>query len=268
MNYQFIVICADDNRKIKMKQQFEELNISAPVHYLEASTPYNSQKYLENLPQNNKNVLAINCCTKSHFRALDYAYSDENSPDFSIIIEDDASFHIQNFVKIIEYIIESWDETFRPNVLFSVGWVPCNKYSQYRDNEEKYQCMKKLENFPEYRIISNFLFPGMQVYIVKKQSIESHIDLFRSTTFFDILRKMNSLYQNEKDTFNENTKCIAIVYILRLVFRQYFLFPILAIEQRVPSLLEHDNFKDHWNKYFENNEELMNEYWHFCKAIL
>jgi hypothetical protein len=39
--------------------------------------------------------------------------------------------------------------------------------------------------------------------------------------------------------------------------------PMVAIEQDVPSLLNHDNQNGYWKKYFENCEDIKKEYMTF-----
>ena len=133
MSYQFIVISASEERKQKMIEMFKNIDISISnnlIYFLEASTPENSEEYFTDSFIIENKMKKIMCCAKSHFRAIEYAARDE-SPEYSIIIEDDAALHKTDFLSVIEEIISNWTQHFNDCHYISLGWVPCNNYNHY-----------------------------------------------------------------------------------------------------------------------------------------
>jgi len=131
MNYQFVVINSCKNRKQNMIELFKELNIQENlIYYLEASTPENSEEYFTDTFLEKKDIKCI-CCAKSHCRAIEYAAKD-NSPEYSIILEDDAAFHKTDFIAIIQEIISNWEKYFSNCDYISLGWIPCSPYDSYK----------------------------------------------------------------------------------------------------------------------------------------
>ena len=102
MNYQFIVITLCEDRKQKIIQSFKDLGVKdSSIYYLKASTPENSEEYFIDTSFDIETKKVV-CCAKSHCRAIEYAARDE-SPDYSIVIEDDASFHKMDFLHLFTF---------------------------------------------------------------------------------------------------------------------------------------------------------------------
>jgi hypothetical protein len=131
-----------------MKRQIKHVGITFPVHYLEASTPENSESYFPpGISHRDKRHM---CCARSHNRAVHYA-SQDISTQFSVIVEDDVGFHKTEFERTIKELAGRWTEVEALNRhAVALGWIPEHNYKDYynyiNDNNIKLkstnQCFK------------------------------------------------------------------------------------------------------------------------------
>jgi len=260
MNYQFIVITACEKRKQKMIEIFKELDISDNlIYYLEASTPQNSEYYFIDSSFIENDMKKVICCTKSHLRAIEYAGKDE-SPDYTIIVEDDVAFHKIYFVKVIEEIISNWEKDFNNCHYVSLGWIPCNTYEHYKSkNNIKIKSITNIDN--NICFLNDFYNRGTQCYIIKKNKTHDIIKTFNQNTYNKFVEKYTSFMKN---TYGQNFNSFtteAADYILNQIMKFSIIFPPLAIEQKnIVSLLHHNNSDIYWHRYFNGHEEEMKNY--------
>jgi GR25 family glycosyltransferase involved in LPS biosynthesis len=261
--YQFIVINANNERKQLMQKQFDMLKEDLNIYYLDASTPSNSQDYLNGFSNDNYNdkksgnfsfemICKTACCFRSHIRALDYA--SKSNFDFSIILEDDVAFYKENFLKLLNELFCNWNE-YDTHKMVSIGWVPMHNYEIYFKQQSKYT---KLKSVPG-TTIHPLLHCGFQGYIVKNNDIH-YLDYLVQPTLIDLYNKLNSV------EFKSIFKTISFVFetpvdsYLNFLFNQIFVFPPLVIERDIPSLLDHNNINHYWSKYFQNYESEREKY--------
>ena len=262
VKYKFIVISACEERRKKMVKRFKSLGVPDElIYYLDASTPDNSQEYLECCKDKDDNTKKVMCCTRSHFRALEYASRDE-SPEYSIIVEDDICFHKKNFIRMVEEIIKIWDVKFTKYDYVSLGWIPCRNFSKYKELES-FKIESVCEISEETFFIDNYWFPGMQSYVVKKQRLKKISRLYESSV--DVIgvryESWNEELKNTLKSKGEVNVEIAIDYILNRVLRSVIVSPMLVIESSdTRSLLGHDNERDYWSVYFKGMEYRRIEY--------
>jgi GR25 family glycosyltransferase involved in LPS biosynthesis len=250
--YQFVVISACDERRHKMIKQCNEFNILNQTIFLDnPSTIGNSESYFPiNETMINKKVM---CCARSHLRALELASKDE-SPDFTIILEDDVAFHKTKFVDGINEIINNWDKITNNSTLkmISVGWVPCNKYDNYSGIHPYY----KMKTISGVNILDDRYIVGLQAYIVKKTDMKKHSTLFGHSSYNELENAIHSL--------NKQLSTLEIDNYINRIFNQCYTFPPLAIEQDTRSLLrDYKLQRSYWNNFFKDIEHVMKEYWSY-----
>jgi hypothetical protein len=258
MKYQFIVISACENRKKKMAARFQQLGVPDEcIHYLDASTPQNSEAYFEGSATMNEHMKKINCCAKSHYRALEHA-TREDAPEYSIIVEDDATFHQQNFIKVVDEIILNWWVHFNACDYISLGWVPCNHYNNYKNMQGlKIESISSID--PELCFLSASYFVGLQCYLVRNNE-----------TVANVSRRLNAKkhadYKVELERMMGEKNAIwaklgAVDHIIPRALKWMVLHPMVVLEEEgAVSLLDHNNDKNHWNAYFKGEEERRKEY--------
>lgn len=270
--YQFIVIVASTERKQIIESQFKQLDIDisnkTQIHYLEASVIANSQDYFSPTERFSTDQLKILCCARSHLRAIEHALCD-NSPEFSIILEDDAAIHKTKFIRTINEIIDKWDKICSPVKahMVSIGWIPCNSYSHYLiqqpTNPSHSIC---LPSSPDALFFHNY-GPGMQCYIVSKSDIPTEVVQLtaHTNTTFDDFAKQFQLYLNAISIkFDPNNYyCYATDVWLNRMLGAIRMHPMLVIEQPVQSFLNHDNANMYWKSYFQNCEDIKKDYMTF-----
>ena len=259
MSYQFIVISATEERQIKMREQFSMLEKAVNVHYLVASIIANSKDYLDGY--NDETNFKYICCARSHIRALEYATSSKSICDFSIILEDDAAFYKEGFLALIEEIIGNWHE-YGIHKMMSIGCIPCQgiNYETFLKVNRKYT---ELKSVPGTKVTHRYYFPGLQGYIVKNSDIP-YMEYLLQPTHIEFCNKMKSCqhYINicqKFGTVSIDKDLISADTYFNMLFNQAIVFPLLVIEQEVPSLLGHKN-NVYWDMFFKNYESEKTKY--------
>lgn len=252
MNYKFIVISACEERKKRMVKRFQNLGVPTElIYYLDASTPRNSEEYFIDSSNMDENTKKIICCTRSHFRALEYATRDD-SPEYSIIVEDDAVFHKKNFIRVVEELIINWDQHLNKYDYVSLGWVPCNSYSHYKKKPSiKIEGISNIDQ--ELCFLDDFYNVGTQCYMIKRERVmESKIKRLYNHNRYEELK--GCIDEELKDAGGRGGE-IAIDYILNRVLKHVIMSPMVVIESRVSeSLLGHENERYYWSVYFDGEE--------------
>lgn len=249
MTYQIVIISISHERKTFMEKQLEKLNIknNIRIHYIRPATPENSKHYL---PTNSTKTSVI-CCALSHLYCLEYACL-SSSPEFTVIIEDDAVFHKTQFVNCIEEIIERWDNIIYPRKIASLGWVPV-------ENPEWYD---KLRISHSLRCLNGtgitYIFnPGLQCYIVRKKDIKPLLSTILYSTYEELDKYIENYKKNNNDTYINS---YAVDYFLPTLLGQAVVFPPVVIENSFHSTLQHDNWKLYWNAFFKGKEKRLDDY--------
>lgn len=259
INYQYIVICGNNERKNKTEELINKINRNnKKVNYLKASIPENSSDYIcNNIYNFNYKEQKIVCCLNSHLRALKYALLDE-SPNYSIILEDDITFLKDNYIEIINEILNKWEnnELYNNINMIQIGWVPCNNFSYYSNN---YSSIDTLNTYNNSKILYTFYAVGAQAYIVKKSNISKNINLLKSVISKNYNELINYVVKNNLIN-NIDNNVIASDYFLNRIMNFYIVYPPLIIEREDISMLDHNNINNYWNKYFNGYEEEKNKY--------
>ena len=254
---QFIIISLTEERKNKTKELLNIVNINNhPVHFITASTIENSNDFLPQDSNLDENIMKIICCTKSHLRSIEYA-CDESSPEYSIILEDDVTFHY-NFNEMLEELIIKWKSNNLYNNLsmMNIGWVPCNNFDHYN-----YSKIEPIDLLQSGKIFNYFYPVGLQGYIIKKSKITEDIKyIISSDTFLEYSLKVFDKTPMLKEPNKPSNSIYAIDNVLNKLLNFVTIFPPIIIERNEPSTLGHDNKYYYWDNYFKNNEEKINNY--------
>jgi len=247
---QILVVSACDKRKAILEQQFKELDISYPIRYLEAKVlDAELPDYVPDSATDAERRMILS--TRSHIRAVELAGLDE-SPEFSLIIEDDIALHKTEFKSTLTNIVETYDTKVAPHSsVISLGWIPCNNYSFY----------PKLENptvlNASYAIHQRFT-PGTQAYLIKRSVANKYTPLLKHKTHKalcdTILAQKNPMITRETQLFvfdDFGTKLL----------NQCILFPPIVIEQPNVSLIRGTGDNPYWTQFFKGHEAVRDQYW-------
>ena len=253
LSIQIIMIIGSEDRKRRQIQQLKDLQIPFPVYFLEASTPENSASYL---PVNNdtpkeKRIL---CCARSHIRAIEHA-SRDTSPDLSIILEDDAALHKNQFVPLILNFAAHWDTLVPERAhMVSLGWVPQKTYTEYDDAVCNIQQ-------PDVKILEWFAF-GTQAYLIKKSSAKKFTPILYKDTWLQVKA---SVHANRTINIKEDNPIRDADHWLNRYLLQVLAFPMSVIEQKIPSTLTNNSDGNAWNysHYFKHHPHSQKEFWSF-----
>ena len=240
--YQFIVICCSESRRTILNDQFRLLGIQeTQVHFIEPATLENSKDYF---PEGHDDKYLRNlCCSRSHLRSVIYA-GKSTSKEFSVILEDDVALHRTDFIEVIEDIIGNWISLVYPDKLCSLGWIPCNNYKDYQQVKSNVSLKTK-----GYKLLKDRFVPGLQAYIVRKSDIEPYSEDFSITPFTLFQQHMKVKYGDVNVVNQDYTT--ADSYLPR-IFGPTILWPMIAIEQEVDSIIGHSNKELYWDRYFKN----------------
>jgi len=248
-----IIISLGEERKMRMLKQLNELNITFPVIFLSATSIENNDGYLP--MDENEEIKKHICCTKSHIRAIEEA-GQETAPDVTIIIEDDASFHKTKFLPTVLEILRNWEKVVPTNShMLSIGWFPMQDYKFYENIETK-------QYLSEYKFLKRFVY-GTQAYMIKKSSAQKFYPILKKNTWIELKTTILDLNHEhiEKDNPIKN-----VDNWLNRFLGQTVVFPLLVIEQRLPSTIEQNGglwHNDIWNTFFQDNKILQKDYWSF-----
>jgi hypothetical protein len=147
-----------------------------------------------------------------------------------------------------------------PDKLASLGWIPCNNYKTYNLVETK----NTLKCLIDSKIFKDRFVPGLQAYIVRKKDFSSIAKKLIHPTFEEFKSYVHSLNFPDLKPHND---LLAADYFLNRMFGQAIVFPPLAIEQNLPSILGHSNQTLYWDRFFQNYEYKKNDYFTFDKKI-
>lgn len=256
--YQYIIISVDENRKQITNELLNTVNkTNAYVYNLKGITPENHNKFLDNTD----NILSIKdkkkiCCAKSHFNAIEYALN-ENSPEYSIILEDDITFLKENFCELVEEIIQKIDidSKYDNVILMQIGWIPGNNYPIYKTKHIPFDSINKFNN--NLLILNTFYAFGLQGYIVRKSKVQnsnSFKELLEAKNYFDCYNLLCKY-----DWFNKKSKLFVSDYTINWILHTNVVFPPLIIERNESLTSVNDNM-EYWNKYFKDYENEKEKY--------
>jgi len=244
---QFILVTASEKREQIFRKQHEIYTSNIPLHVLKPDDP---PSYVST----DKSQISkkIKYCTRSHFLALEYA-SRDSSRDFSVIFEDDVSFHSTNFVPALQEIITRWNDIIYPDKMASIGWIPTNPYLSYNSVRP----VGSLDCISGSKILNDRFVFGTQAYVVRKTDLPSYIPSLLQPTYEQYVEAMkvrNFKYIRNDDDF------FACDVVIPRILGQRSVFPPVAIELQTPSLIGH-NQNYYWDNYFKDHEHLRNEYY-------
>lgn len=238
MNYQFIVISIDSERKQHMLRQFVDAGISEQcVTFISPATIENQKHWF---PTGTPDLIKARlCCAQSHLFSLEFA-SLSSSPDYSIVLEDDVAFHKTQFKNTIEEIIERWDEIVAPSKLVSIGWVPIAT----RESFARTPIRNRLYSINGASIL-NCCCSGTQGYIVRKSDIRPIIKDLIQPTFADLKAHVDTLTPT-----HPRIKAFPIDELLPFLLNQCIVYPPLIVEQPFESHLKHSNWSMYWEAFY------------------
>jgi len=255
MSVQIIVLSVSEKRQALIHKQFKELNIQIPYSILIGFTPQNSAEYLspELTPLQKGHV----CCARGHIKAIKQA-ADDLSPDFTIIMEDDAALHITKFEQAVNEIAQRWDNLMPSDShMLSIGWLPHNNYLLC---VEALPSDNSLECLPQSKLTTRLVY-GAQAYMIKKTSAQKFLPIMEHDTyaaFKKCILEHPSIRKNQNHTYIDQW--------LNFLLNQRILFPPIVIEQKVESIAGISTPGGNqvvWDKYFKGAESEIKNYWSF-----
>jgi GR25 family glycosyltransferase involved in LPS biosynthesis len=254
MNYQFIVVSVNEQRKKIMEEQFTKLDKKYKVIFIEGFTPSNSEEYLSDISNDFNKREA--CCTRSHLKALQIA-GNEESLDFSIILEDDVAFHKTQFINVIEEFIKNWEEKVYPSKMISLGWVPIKNYSEYLNRPS----VGSIKSILGSKIFDIFRAVGLQCYMVRKKDTKIITDFFLPTYKEIKLKYLDFVSSNSlnKDAI-KHYDVIPADYFINWVLDHKILFPPIAMEKVMESTISNSTKNYYHNIFFEGYENIKDDY--------
>ena len=253
MSVDIIVINVTAERRSILYKQFDELNLPFSVKFMDAATPTNSKGYL---PANCEGQRAKTiCCARSHCLAIELA-GNPLAADFTIIMEDDVALHRTAFVPIVNELVERWDTIMpeKESSMVSLGWIPCNNYEKYLPAKSSITFSSK----SDVKFLRDRFALGLQAYMVRRDAAKKLTPIIIHDTFDAFYKYFRA---NPVPFLDLENELEAIDVIIPRLLLQTVLFPPIAIEMPLKSILEHNNQTLYWAPYFKGYEHLRDEYW-------
>jgi GR25 family glycosyltransferase involved in LPS biosynthesis len=245
--FQFLTVSASEERRKHVRYQCSQIAANIPLYFIEPDDPP-SYVPTDVLKEERK----VMYCTRSHFKALERAAQPE-SPEFSVILEDDVAFHKTQFITAINEIIERWSEIMGNDKMASIGWIPCNNYDKYLPAKS----INTLKSVPESKILNDRFVVGTQAYIVRKKEILSYINILLKPTYKEY---EDAVKAQRYPNFEPGCKLIACDVVIPRILGQRILFPPVAIETQTQSIIGHPQTL-YWNTFFKDHESLLEDYY-------
>lgn len=249
---QILVVSASDSRKRILEQQFRDLDISCPIHYLEAKIlDIEQPDYVSSSATTieRRSILS----TRSHIRAVEMAGLD-TSPEFSLIVEDDIAIHKTDFTSILTQVIEQYDRLVSPHSgILSLGWIPCNPYSFY-------QGLGNPIRLNETHTIHLRYTPGTQAYLIKRSKAKEFTPVFKHDSHKALCE---AVFANNKHSISTESRVTVFDDFGTKMLEQCILFPPIVIEQVNTSLIRDSVENPYWAQFFKGYEALRTQYWSF-----
>lgn len=248
-----IVINITSERRSILQKQFDELHIPFNVKFMEATTPATAGNYLPIHCESQR--AKIICCARSHCLAIELA-GNSLAADFTIIMEDDVALHKTAFVPMVNELVERWDTIMpeKESSMVSLGWIPCNNYATYLPAKSSIAFASK----SDAKFLRDRFAPGLQAYMVRREAAHKLTPFIVHDTFDAFY---NHFRTNPVPFLDLKNELEAIDHIVPRLLLQTVLFPPIAIEMPLKSMLEHDNQTLYWTPYFKGYEHLRDEYW-------
>ena len=249
MKFQILIVSISPQRKRELELQIQALRLRDHVNiiYINASTPENSKEYLRGAEKKSYNEI---CCALSHIYCLEIACL-RSSPEFTLILEDDISFHKTHFLNAVSELIDTWDTVVYPNQIVSIGWVPMEKKETY----DKMPAHANLKFMKDAKLITRHNW-GTQGYLVKKQQIKDLTKKLSRPTFTELriyIEKYNKKHGTHADS-------VTIDNMIFKILKQAIVYPPILIERQVDSHLGHRNWSYCWPHMFSKNDPRLNDY--------
>lgn len=249
MKFQILIVSISPQRKRELELQIQALRLRDHVNiiYINASTPENSKEYLRGAEKKSYNEI---CCALSHIHCLEMACL-RSSPEFTLVLEDDISFHKTHFLNVIHELIDTWDTVVYPNQIVSIGWVPMTSRNKYR----KMPTHSKLQFKKGARLINRHNW-GTQGYMFRKQDIQDLTKELLRPSFLELrsfIEKYNKIHGTSACT-------ITIDNMIFKILKQTIVYPPILIERKVDSHMGHKNWSYCWPHLFSMNDPELDEY--------
>lgn len=281
-DYQFIIISVDQNRLNKTTNILNEINKNNKhIIPLNGFTPENSEEYFEGCSEyykfNHEYNKRVMCVVRSHMKAIEIASLD-TSTDFSIILEDDVTFHKELFIDIIEELITNWDDItittsdhYKTHIEFMhIGWTPIGNYKVIEEENQERIFHYKLKSTNNHTLIK-LCTVGAEAYIIRKKTSQNIRHIYTSSTYNNWLNNVTQLMKNKIDTkeFNkifDNSNAIPVDHVLFLLFyKPCAIFPPIAIERffeqsTISKKYHNDSLGQLWLPFFKDYETKIRDY--------
>ena len=141
--FMIMVITMNEERKLFMKTQLEELQIEVPVFFIDATTPANSPNYLDHSMVMTKGAekyfFGQQCCTRSHVLCAKRFIEEFPHVPYLLVLEDDVCILKTGFVEEIKKVAAIYESNSDLGYL-SVGYFPplTDDCSDIQHNFEKH----------------------------------------------------------------------------------------------------------------------------------
>ena len=257
MSFEYLIISVSEERKTIMIKQIHDLKLKAPFSFLpNPATISTISDYIKDSPYltHGYQIRSI-CCGLSHYRAIEYACKSLSS-EYVVILEDDVAIHKTQFENGINEIISKWDTFVAPKKIASIGWIPCRNYSAYLTATAP----NSLICIPGSKLLIDRYVPGLQAYIIKRIDFISCLhDLIHPT--HETFKK--HIIEKAHPAIDYKDVIMPVDMILNRLYGAVVMFPLLAIEQETPSIIDNaDSHKDlYWKPFFKNYEAVRDDYY-------
>ena len=234
----YVIWCKEERRSI-IETQLKALQIPYNVNYFEASVPENSSDFI--IPDNEV-PHRLQCCFRSHIRALHDFVKTYTESTYLLVLEDDVNLTIDNFVEKLQNVIQIYEKT--PEIDYvSLGYLPT--VLKVIPLHLKVDMLQKKENVYYDFKHADFTIWGSQGQLFSHDKARKIVEVLYRDTGKQVLESMEEYLTKHKQHQN---KChhLMIDALLPLLFSQAVVCPPLLIENNMPSTIHGNDRTSLW----------------------
>lgn len=228
-----IVICGSEERTQFQKKQFATLQLPYDVTYIRAYTPETSKPYLNDSDDIYPESAGMMCCTRSHAAAIDWYVHNSESP-YGLVMEDDVSLLKDGFANKLESVIETWSRNNDIDYI-SVGYLAASDGLPHKAHH--------VDGLVHWNELSPVW--GTQAYIIRRETAAIMAKILHQPTSAELRRCAKEAHENGRN-YSFRYLRIQPDAVTPILFRQGFVYPMMAIESPFSSLINKQTMIDRW----------------------
>jgi len=241
---QIIIVCCSEERKAYQKAQMEALKLPYPYAFFDGFTPATSKDYIVNYQEGTPEQDTTICCLRSHIGAADFFLKTFPEADYAVIMEDDVAL-LRTFASELEQIITLWTSHKSEIDYVSLGYIPGEQKGAHGSSSSD----GPLRWNPTAGVW------GCQAYLLDRRVASDMVGLLHQPTTRAVRDAVTERLASMPGGEGYRNRAVRVQsdHLRGMLWRQGFVYPMMAVEASMSSLIVPGQFNDcanWWDKVF------------------